>query len=94
MATIKVSFEINDVLVNATCEASGHYRHATFHNEAEDEREVNAEKIELFDVDGNTDEGTSNFLNKIHKHIDDNFLKIYQAAEKNQDSITLSNITV
>jgi len=60
---------------------TGSFREATFHHEAEDEREIDIENIAIFDKDGDpVNKPSERLLDIVAEHIDDNFLNIYRGA--------------
>jgi hypothetical protein len=60
---------------------TGSFREATFHHEAEDEREIDIENIAIFDEDGDpVAKPSQRLLDIVAEHIDDNFLNIYRGA--------------
>jgi hypothetical protein len=60
---------------------TGSFREATFHHEAEDEREIDIENIAIFDEDGDpVNKPSKRLIEIVEEHIDDNFIEIYRGA--------------
>jgi len=76
-----VTHDNYELTAEVLVEITGSFRPATFHHEAEDEREINIEKIEIFDEDGDpVNKPSQRLLQIVEEHIDDNFIEIYRGA--------------
>ena len=93
---IKIYFSIIthdgvDIGVCAEATLSGLYIPADFNHDIEDERECIVNDISFTDDDGEEMAGSEKLKEIVYEHVDDNFVQIFNDAEKKIDEIYLND---
>ena len=80
-----------EIGVVVTAMLSGKRIEATFHHDAEDNRECLVSNIQFFNDEGEQFSGSEKLNELVFEHIDDNDIKIYKEAEKESDVIYIDD---
>lgn len=80
-----------EIGVVVTAMLSGKRIEATFHHDAEDNRECLVSNIQFFNDEGEQFSGSEKLNELVFEHIDDNDMKIYKDAEKESDVIYIDD---